>query len=263
MSGRSFRTEDPWAHLRALTGARIALGRAGGSLPTAELLAFSAAHAAARDAVRSRLDLERLERDLAAAGVGLPALRLHSQAADRATYLVRPDLGRRLAEADGARLRQAAPPGGCDVALVLGDGLSARATQAHAPALAAALLAGWRGAGLRVGPLALVEQARVAVMDEVGAALGARLAVILLGERPGLGSPDSLGAYLVLGPRPGRTDAERNCVSNVRPEGLPVAAAAALVGWLTAEALRRGLSGVGLKDERGLGPAGAGGALGP
>lgn len=261
MSGAPWRTEDPWADLRALTGARIALGRAGGSLPTAELLAFSAAHAAARDAVWSALDLDRLERELAAAGVALPVVRARSQAPDRATYLVRPDLGRRLAAEDEARLRAAAPAGGCDVALVLGDGLSAAATQAHAPALAAALVAGWRGLGLRAGPVALVEQARVGVMDGVGAALGARLAVILLGERPGLGAPDSLGAYLVLGPRPGRTDAERNCVSNVRPEGLPVPAAAALLGWLCAEALRRGLSGVALKDERALGPAGRG-ALG-
>ena len=138
------------------------------------------------------------------------------------------------------------------MAIVVGDGLSATAAQAHAPALVAALVARWRGRGLRVGPLTLVRQARVAVMDPVGAALGARAALILLGERPGLGSPDSLGAYLVYGPRPGRTDAERNCVSNVRPEGLPVPAAAELLGWLTGQALGRGLSGVELKDDRGL-----------
>jgi len=243
---------DPWSDLRQLTGARIALGRAGGSLPTAELLSFSAAHAAARAAVWAELDLDRLEADLAAQGLGAPVLRLASQAPSRSVYLRRPDLGRRLEPASLERLGAAAPPGGCDVALVVGDGLSAGAAQAQAPALAGALAARLGQRGLRLGPVAMVRQARVAVEDPVGQALGARAAVILLGERPGLGSPESLGAYLVLGPRPGRSDAERNCVSNVRPEGLPVAAAAELLGWLAGEALRRGLSGVGLKDERGL-----------
>lgn len=243
-------TLDPWADLRSLTGARIALGRAGGSLPTAELLGFAAAHAAARDAVWSELDLDRLSQDLA--GLGLPVLRLASQAADRVTYLRRPELGRRLSPESAARLAAAAPEGGCDVALVVGDGLSATAAQRHAPALAALLVATSRARGLTVGPLALVRQARVAVQDPIGAALGAKVAIILLGERPGLGSPDSLGAYLVFGPRAGRTDAERNCVSNVRPEGLPIPAAAELLGWLVGESLRRGLAGVALKDERGL-----------
>jgi len=241
-------TPDPWAALRAVTGARIALGRAGGSLPTAEVLAFAAAHAAARDAVWSALDLERLAADLAP--LGLPVLRLASAAPDRATYLRRPDLGRRVGEASRAPLSAAAPPGGCDVALVVADGLSATAAQRHAPALLSALVPRLRAAGLSLGPLALVLQGRVAVEDELGAALGARAALILLGERPGLSSPDSLGAYLVHGPRPGRTDAERNCVSNVRPEGLPPAAAAGLLAWLLVESLRRGLSGVLLKDER-------------
>jgi ethanolamine ammonia-lyase small subunit len=241
---------DPWADLRSLTPARIALGRAGGSLPTAALLDFSAAHAAARDAVWTGLDLERLEADLA--GLGLPLLRLATQAPDRTTYLRRPDLGRRLDDASAARLAGAAPVGGCDVALIIGDGLSATAAQVHAPALVGALAAALRSRGLVVGPVALAQQARVALEDPVGAALGARAAVILLGERPGLGSADSLGAYLVHRPRPGRTDAERNCVSNIRPEGLPIAAAAELLGWLLGEALRRGLSGVALKDERGL-----------
>lgn len=242
---------DPWADLRSLTRARIALGRAGGSLPTAELLAFSAAHAAARDAVWSELDLDRLDADLSAGGLG-PALRLASQAPDRATYLQRPDLGRRLDAGSAARLATAAPAGGCDLALLVGDGLSAAAAQARAPALAAALASRLRARGLALGPVVAVAQARVAVEDPVGQALGARAAVILLGERPGLSAADSLGAYLVLGPRPGRTDAERNCVSSIRPEGMPVEAAADLLAWLVGEALRRGLSGVGLKDERGL-----------
>ena len=241
---------DPWNDLRALTHARIALGRAGGSLPTAEVLGFSAAHAAARDAVWTEMDLDRLESDLAP--IEGPVLRLASRAPDRATYLRRPDLGRRLDEASATRLTRAAPPGGCDVALIVGDGLSAIAAQTHAPALAIDLAARLRARGLRLGPLSLVRQARVALEDPIGEALGARAALILLGERPGLGSPDSLGAYLVFGPRPGRTDAQRNCVSSIRPQGLPVPAAAELLGWLVGEALRRGLTGVELKDERGL-----------
>jgi ethanolamine ammonia-lyase small subunit len=230
---------DPWSDLRSLTSARIALGRAGGSLPTAEVLGFSAAHAAARDAVWAELDLDRLEADLAP--IDLPVQRLSSRAPDRATYLRRPDLGRRLDEASATRLTRAAPPGGCDVVVVIGDGLSAIAAQVHAPALAQDLVARLRARGLRIGPLSLVRQARVAVEDPIGAALGARAAVLLLGERPGLGSPDSLGAYLVFGPR-----------SGLRPQGLPVPAAAELLGWLVGEALRRGLTGVELKDERGL-----------
>jgi ethanolamine ammonia-lyase small subunit len=241
---------DPWNDLRALTRARIALGRVGGSLPTAELLGFSAAHAAARDAVWAGLDLDRLEADLAA--LEQPVLRLASLAPDRATYLRRPDLGRRLDGPSATRLSLAAPQGGCDLALIIGDGLSPAGVQAHAPALAGAMVARLRDRGFRLGPIALVRQARVAVEDPIGEALGARAALILIGERPGLGSPDSLGAYLVFGPRPGRTDAQRNCVSSIRPEGLPVPAAAELLAWLAGEALRRGLTGVELKDERGL-----------
>jgi len=244
---------DPWAPLRRFTAARIALGRAGGSLPTAEWLAFSAAHAAARDAVWSALDLEALSADLAP--LGQPVLRVASAAPDRLTYVQRPDLGRRLDEGSRRALSAAAPPGGCDVALLVGDGLSALAAARQAPAVLARLVPALLDRGLSLGPLVLCTQARVALMDEVGAALGARLAVILLGERPGLGAADSLGAYLVHRPRPGRTDAERNCVSNIRPEGLPPAAAADLLAWLACEALQRALSGVALKDERALTPA--------
>jgi ethanolamine ammonia-lyase small subunit len=241
-------TPDPWEDLRALTRARIALGRAGGSLPTAEVLGFSAAHAAARDAVWSALDADALAAALAPAG--LPVVRARSQAPDRATYLQRPDLGRRLDPAAEAALRAARAPEGCDLALVVADGLSALAAERHAPALVGALVPRLRARGLRLGPLGLALQARVALSDPIGAALSARAALILLGERPGLGAPDSLGAYLVFGPRPGRTDAERNCVSGIRPEGLTVPAAAEVLEWLAVEALRRGLSGVALKDER-------------
>src|SRR4051794_3030439 len=223
-------TPDPWTHLRRLTPARIALGRAGGSLPTAEVLAFAAAHAAARDAVHAALDVDQLERDLAP--VGLPVIRLHSRAADRATYLQRPDPGRRLDDASRDRLHAARADPAPDVALLVADGLSALAAQRQAPPVLERLVPLLCGAGLRPSPVWVVLQGRVAVEDEVGQALGAAAAVVLIGERPGLGSPDSLGAYLVFGPRPGRTDADRNCVSNIRPEGLPPAAAAGTIAWL-------------------------------
>ncbi len=248
---RQLVTPDPWAELRAFTRARIALGRAGGSLPTAELLAFSAAQAAAREAVWAELDLDRLAAELEPAG--LPVVRVRSQAADRTAFLQRPDLGRRLDPACRPSLEAARPPGGCDLAMVVGDGLSAGAAQRHAPALVATLAARLRARGLTVGPATLALQARVALEDPIGQALGARAALVLLGERPGLGSPDALGAYLVFDPRPRRTDAQRNCVSGIRPEGLAVPAAADLIEWLVVEALRRELSGIALTDERSLG----------
>ncbi len=237
-------TDDPWSRLRRFTPARIALGRAGSSLPTAAWLAFAADHADARDAVHAELDVDTFT--AAAAPLGLPVLALRSAAADRATYLQRPDLGRRLDGASAARVRAAA--GEFDVALVVADGLSAAAVSRHAVALLTALLPRLRG--LRVGPLCVVSQARVAVMDEVGSLVGARSTVILIGERPGLAVPDSLGAYLTYGPSVGNTDAARNCVSNIRPAGLPPAAAAQTLAWLLTESLHRRLSGVALKDDR-------------
>jgi ethanolamine ammonia-lyase small subunit len=168
-----------------------------------------------------------------------------SAAADRATYLVRPDLGRRLG--DAARERLAACPSGHDLALVLADGLAARAVERHAPALLDATLpalSDWR-----IAPAIVVEQGRVAIGDEIGAALGAALVAVLIGERPGLSAPDSLGVYLTWGPRPGTSDAERNCISNIRPQGLGYAGAGARLVFLLNEARRRRLSGVALKDE--------------
>ncbi|HMX54344.1 MAG TPA: ethanolamine ammonia-lyase subunit EutC, partial [Plasticicumulans sp.] len=188
---------------------------------------------------------------------GLEVLDLHSAAADRLEYLQRPDLGRRLDEASRALLA-ARPVTACDVGFVIADGLSARAVHEHAAALLTALLP--RLDGWTPGPLALVEQGRVAIGDEIGAALGARLVVVLIGERPGLSSPDSLGLYLTWSPRPGRSDAERNCISNVRPAGLPYPAAAHRLAHLMNEARRRSLSGVGLKDDSEIArlPGGAG-----
>ena len=249
--GDPFVTRDPWSGARRFTPARVALGRAGGSLPTAEVLDVAAAHAAARDAVHAEVDWDRLAGDLNA--IGFETLRLASAAADRRTYLQRPDLGRELDERSRAALTQSQRSGAAapaDVALVVSDGLSAPAAQQQAPRLLAELAPMLRASGITTSPVYLVRHGRVAVQDEVGQAVGATAALILLGERPGLGTPDSLGAYLVFGPRPGHSDAERNCVSNIRPGGLPFAAAAGTLHYLITESLRRRISGVALKDER-------------
>ncbi|MBL8305526.1 MAG: ethanolamine ammonia-lyase subunit EutC [Rubrivivax sp.] len=237
---------DPWDGLRSFTAARIALGRSGVSLPTAEWLRFGVAHAQARDAVHLPLDAAALLHDLAAHG--FEALPADSAAGDRATYLRRPDLGRRLSPESAARLATAAA-GGCDLAVVAGDGLSARALQAHALPLLLALRPLLEAGGLRLGPVVVVRQCRVALGDEAGAVLAARAVLVLIGERPGLSSPDSLGAYLTWAPAPGRSDAERNCVSNIRPAGLSFERAAHKLAWLVTAARRLGATGVGLKDE--------------
>src|SRR4051794_19395378 len=204
---------DPWSLLRDATRARVALGRAGDGLPTARELEFRAAHAAARDAVHTPLDADLVRAALAAAGVGLDVLEVHSQAPDRTTYLQRPDLGRRLAP--GTQL----PAGDHDLALVLADGLSPRAVHEHAAGTVAALLE--RLPGWSVAPIVLAAQARVALGDPVGEALGAAIVVVVVGERPGLSSADSLGLYLTHGPRPGRWGSEGNCISKVPPPRCP------------------------------------------
>jgi len=240
--------DDPWAGLRAYTAARIALGRTGSSVPLREALAFRLAHAHARDAVYSTLDLPSLTAGLTA--LALPVQPVRSRAATREQYLQRPDYGRQLARE--SLLLDAAAPEAADVALILADGLSATAVNEHALPLLHELLPKLRQAGFRLAPVVLAEQARVALSDEIGELLGARLAVMLIGERPGLSAPHSLGAYLTYAPRPGRTDEARNCVSNIRPEGLPYAAAADKLFYLVQESLRRQVSGVALKDETGL-----------
>jgi ethanolamine ammonia-lyase small subunit len=231
-----------------VTPARVALGRAGGSLPTRELLDFQLAHALARDAVHQAFDAGRLEQDVA--GLGQSVIYLATEARDRQTYLLRPDLGRKLSDESRERLAGAANPRDDDLSIVLSDGLSALAAQRQIPALLAGLLPLWKRDGLTLAPLVIVPFARVALQDVVGEALGAKASLILLGERPGLGAPDSLGAYLVFNPRIGNTDANRNCVSNIRPDGLPPAAAAQLIHYLLTQSLRRQLSGVALKDDR-------------
>ena len=274
---------DPWHALRQHTPARIALGRSGASLPTAEVLRFAGAHAQARDAVHEALDVAAL--DLALRAAGWAPVVARSRAATRADFLRRPDLGRRLDEASAARLAdlgalsdRAALADGADLAdpadlvgmdagraailptpatapllvVVVADGLSARAAQSHALPTLQHLRTALDVAGdirLRWGPVVIATQARVALADEIGALLGAALVLMLLGERPGLSSPDSLSGYLTFGPHIGRSDAERNCVSNIRPAGLSPPLAAARLAWLVREALRRRLSGVALKDD--------------
>lgn len=235
---------DPWRHLAASTPARIALGRAGNSLPTGALLDFDIARAQARDAAHAALDFAALAARLQPIGLG-NALRVSSRCPNRATYLQRPDLGRRLDPASLAALEASAA--GYELALVIADGLSAPAVERHSVPLLAALMP--RLNGLRIAPPVLAEQGRVALADEIGAILNAELVLVILGERPGLTAPDSLGAYLTYAPRIGRLDAERNCVSNIRPQGLPSEEAAGRLAWLIRAALARGLTGIQLKDE--------------
>jgi ethanolamine ammonia-lyase small subunit len=234
------------AHLRSLTPARVALGRTGVSLETRELLDFQRAHAQARDAVHRRLDAAalaiELERD-----TQLEVLCLRSECKDRATYLQRPDLGRMLDQPSRERLAARDNGTGCELALIVADGLSALAVERHAVPLLIELLpqlAGWA-----LCPIAVVEQGRVAIGDEIGLALKAQISVVLIGERPGLSSPDSLGAYITWDPRPGRNDAERNCISNIRAEGMNSSHAAAQLRAYLTEARGRSLTGVRLKPE--------------
>lgn len=242
---------NPWDQLRRFTAARIALGRAGVSMPTAPQLAFQLAHARARDAVHMQLDADTLASALTAA-LRLPAIVVHSAAADRATYLRRPDLGRMLdpaARAALAALAPLAPPAApYDIGFVIADGLSALAVEQHALPFLRSWLA---AASMSVAPLVIVRQGRVAVGDDVAQLLGVPLVVVMIGERPGLSSPDSMGLYLTWQPQVGLTDERRNCISNVRPAGLDVDAAARKLHYLVSEARRRGVSGVALKDDSG------------
>ncbi|QHE74939.1 ethanolamine ammonia-lyase subunit EutC [Hydrogenophaga sp. PBL-H3] len=242
-------SRDLWAHLRQHTTARIALGRTGVSLPTRELLDFALAHAQARDAIHLPLDTDRLSAELQQQGWPAPLL-LHSQARDRHEYLLRPDLGRRLDAQSVTRL-VSADAESPDLVLVLGDGLSALGIQQHGAALLGAIRRALDPA-VRLGPLVVVRQARVAVADEVGERLGAAAVAMVVGERPGLSSPDSVGIYLTRAPRVGCSDAQRNCISNVRPAGQDLDTAARRLAWLLGESRRLGLTGVGLKDHSGL-----------
>jgi len=255
---------DPWQALRRLTQARIALGRSGASVPTKAQLAFQLAHAQARDAVHTQLDVAALSESLRE--LGQECVAVHSAATDRQMYLQRPDLGRQLDSASRAALAAVSgPAGGVDLSVVIADGLSARAVAQNAlPFLRLLLLrlskeesqdGSQDGAqdeashGWSLAPIVIASQGRVAIGDEIAAALKAKAVLVLVGERPGLSSPDSMGLYLSWAPRIGMADAERNCISNVRPAGLSYAAAADKLHYLLTEARRRGLSGIALKEE--------------
>jgi ethanolamine ammonia-lyase small subunit len=233
---------DPAERLRGMTTARVALGRTGAGLPTEALLAFQRDHALARDAVHAPFDASRVARALAP----WPAITVASRAGDRAAYLRRPGDGRTLAAESAGRL----PRGDWDLAIVIADGLSAPAVDAHAAAVALKLIERLPDWGL--APIVIASLARVALGDEIGERLGARMVVVLIGERPGLSAADSLGAYLTWAPAVGRRDSERNCVSNIRPpHGLGYAAAADTLAWLIRAAGRLQLTGVDLKDDSG------------
>lgn len=241
--------QNPWLELRRLTPARIALGRSGTSLPTNAQLDFQFAHAQARDAVHLPFDHAGLSAQLGERG--RESLLLHSAAVDRNSYLQRPDLGRKLSDESAQALREhaAAHPGGVDLAIVVADGLSALAVHRHTLPFLNRLEEQMSADGWSMAPVVLVEQGRVAVGDEIGQLLGAKMLVMLIGERPGLSSPDSLGLYFTYNPKIGLTDAYRNCISNVRLEGLSYGMAAHRLLYLMREACRRQLSGVNLKDE--------------
>lgn len=238
---------DPWHGLRRFTQARIALGRAGSGVTTAAYLDFQLAHAGARDAVLKTWDADGFAVQLQQQS--LASIRLNTPVSDRTHYLRRPDLGRRLDDDSLARLKQVAEPG-FDVAIIISNGLSSTAVETHGIPLLQHIVARYTEMELSIAPICLIPNARVAISDPIGALLQARMAVIMVGERPGLSAADSLGLYLTYAPREGNTDAERNCLSNIRPpEGLSYEAAAQKLAYLSREALRSGVSGVHLKDD--------------
>lgn len=248
MSGEPKPGARPLAELAKLTPARVALGRSGASLPTREVLRFGMAHAQARDAVHAPFDADDVANRLAQ--LGLEMIRVESAAGSREQYLRRPDLGRKLSP--GSREALTARRGDFHLAIVVADGLSSTAIHQNAVPFVTVLLPALTRQGLRLAPIVVGCEARVALGDEIGAALGAHAVAVLIGERPGLSSPDSLGAYLTFAPRAGLTDAARNCISNIRPGGLAYEHAAFKLSWLIAEAFRRSLTGVALKDESDL-----------
>jgi ethanolamine ammonia-lyase small subunit len=244
---------NPWSELRQFTAARIALGRAGSSMPTKPQLAFQLAHAQARDSVQVELDAGALAQALGAS-LGMQCVAAHSAAPDRATYLRRPDLGRMLDAQSRAVLSALDRPATAyDIGFVIADGLSALAIERHALPFLRCWTDAPAAAGLSMAPLVIVRQGRVGLGDEVAQLLGVQLVVVLIGERPGLSSPDSMGLYLTWQPRVGMTDERRNCISNVRLAGLGYEEAARKLHYLIKEARRRGLSGVALKDDSGDG----------
>jgi ethanolamine ammonia-lyase small subunit len=238
--------------LRQLTPARVGLGRIGASLPTHALLEFTLDHARARDAVHASFDVSAVSSGLH--GLGLETFAVSSRATDRKDYLRRPDQGRKL-DPLSRDLLAGGHCQACDCAIIIGDGLSPSAVNTHAIGLVRSLLPRLASAGIAIGPAVVATGARVALGDEIGALLAARMIVMLIGERPGLSAPKSLGAYLTFAPKPGLTDADRNCVSNIHAAGLRTGEAAFKIAWLIREGLARQISGVVLKDESGVQPA--------
>jgi ethanolamine ammonia-lyase small subunit len=234
--------------LQEFTSARIAIGRVGTSIPLKQSLEFKLAHAHARDAVYSELDINNLTDVLKQ--FDLPVLHLNSRVNDRRQYLQRPDLGRRLNDGSLDLLLDHRPE--TDIAIILADGLSATAVNENAVGLLQALIPQLLAAGFKLAPISMVEQGRVAIGDDIGHGLNAKLSLVLIGERPGLSSADSLGAYLTYNPKPGLTDEMRNCISNIRPGGLIYKKATKKIFYLISEAFKRKLSGVDLKDNAGL-----------
>ena len=249
-------TENPWHLLREFTAARISLGRSGVSIPTSEMLAFQLAHAQARDAVHTPLDFDDLQQQLSELTKQFPKLitskpiTLHSQAVDRTDYLQRPDLGRSLDKKSVKKLQKIASTYNYNLAIIVADGLSATAIYQNALPFIEALLETLQQdeQPWTLAPITLVEQGRVAISDEIGELLNADLVLMLIGERPGLSSPDSMGLYLTWAPRIGLNDSSRNCISNVRPQGLIYSAAVQKAIYLLRESRRLKLSGVNLKD---------------
>ena len=246
--GESFQ-EDPLSQLKEFTAARIGIGRAGASIPLKQSLEFKLAHAHARDAVYSELDTDKLSADLKQ--FELPVLLLHSRATYREQYLQRPDLGRKLDD-DSVELVNDHANTANDIVIIIADGLSATAVNHNAVGLLKILIPQLQSAGLKIAPICLLKQGRVAIADDAGAHIKARLSLILIGERPGLSSADSMGVYITFRPRPGLTDESRNCISNIRPHGLTFKPASKKIFYLIQEAFKRKLSGVGLKDNAGL-----------
>lgn len=238
---------DPWVSLRKFTNARIALGRTGGSQLTQNVLEFRLAHARAKDAVLSAFDVKKTAAELEK--LGIKSLALESAAGDKSNYLMNPDSGRILSEHSRLALKEYAPKlGKRDVAIIISDGLSATAAAINAVPAAKALIARLDAAQWSVYPVIIASFGRVKLQDEIGEILGARHTVMLVGERPGLGAPDSLSCYFTYAPKTSCTEADRNCISNIRPAGLPPQLAAKKIFLMLKESVRLGLSGVGLKD---------------
>jgi len=242
-------SESPWQSLKQYTQARVALGRCGCSIPTRELLSFKLAHAKAIDAVRSPLDYRKAASHIREA-TELEAFHVSSSAEDRQQYLQRPDLGRTLSFDSAELLSQVSENGSYDISLVVADGLSSKAIENNIIPMLTDLVPQLKAKGFSLAPVTVVEQGRVAIADQIGEILKARMSIIFIGERPGLKSPDSLGIYLTYNPRSGNTDERRNCISNVRKNGLSYPVACSKLLYLVEESFRRKLSGVDLKDEQ-------------